>query len=489
MILRKQLFIIGGGDFMETGREKEIVSRSVDKWVKATTKDYSKWLEGSPSYVTYYQLNTDATKQDSALENVHSLTGTSTPNKYNKIEDVALYGVDALDIQNEIADQGMKSSVNGDFIMLPETIRPYAGDFFVFDYDGLRDHMFKVDDVQFDKASAEKYFKCSFSLYQEESSSILGNVEKEFTMQYNNIGTESKTVIEKTTDVMATKAKAVVDRLIDDYASNYYDEEMDKFLYKDDVGYWSPYLERFLNQNSIMKKYDRKIMEDFYADDYFGVARSKIYNEESYRDSIFQKITDADPNLVLDNTFMCKTEYDLKKDRSMPFFHTGDGYRLVTVLDRKYSNGLEEYAGAFDFMFEKPSDTLLSKMAASSYKIVTSDADLEKKQELILPGDIIYLVDKSNNFIIKKVARAVTKTDSTGDYLDLQDVGAQTLMSTEVSDVALGIVKQYLAGSLSLSESNLLAITKYYFAKSFRNYILEAFVIFALKQGISGFYK
>ena len=54
-------------------REKTILKKSVDRYVKAVVKDYSKYFEGSPTYITYYQLNDMATLQDTALETVNSL--------------------------------------------------------------------------------------------------------------------------------------------------------------------------------------------------------------------------------------------------------------------------------------------------------------------------------------------------------------------------------------------------------------------------------
>ena len=51
-----------------------------------------------------------------------------------------------------MADQleagGLMTGVSGEIIFLPDTVRPYAGDFFMFDTDGMETHLFQITDVQ-----------------------------------------------------------------------------------------------------------------------------------------------------------------------------------------------------------------------------------------------------------------------------------------------------------------------------------------------------
>jgi hypothetical protein len=221
-------------------RQKDLISRTIDKYKSTTLTDYAKYFEGSPTYITYYQLDMDATKQDTNLENVHSLVGSSTPNKYKLIHDVVIYGVDALSVSNEISEKGLQSLISGDFVLLPDSIRPYPGDFFKFDDLELQEHLFRVNDVQYDKASPRKFFRCQYSLWQD-NSNILGeqtpegtykNVSDEFVLDYDSIGGETSAIIKKADAAVADKIKLMVDGLIERYMTLFYDEDMDTFTFK-----------------------------------------------------------------------------------------------------------------------------------------------------------------------------------------------------------------------------------------------------------------
>ena len=147
-------------------RAKDIIKKNVTSYLNATTNSqYLLYFEGSPTYITYYQLDSTASLMDAGLEAVNSLIGANTPKKYKKIFEVPIYGVDALDVSNELSERGLEAMVNGEFMMLPNTVRPYPGDFFTFEYEGLEPHLFKINDVQYDKITPEKYFRCLYSLY------------------------------------------------------------------------------------------------------------------------------------------------------------------------------------------------------------------------------------------------------------------------------------------------------------------------------------
>ena len=53
-------------------REKTILKKSVNRYVNTVAKDYSKYFEGSPTYITYFQLDDNASTQDAGLETVNT---------------------------------------------------------------------------------------------------------------------------------------------------------------------------------------------------------------------------------------------------------------------------------------------------------------------------------------------------------------------------------------------------------------------------------
>jgi len=277
-------------------RAKDVLKKKISNYLEATTSgSYLKYFEGSPTYITYYQLDSSASLQDVGLENVNSLVGSNTPNKYKKITSVPIWGVDALDVQNELNERGLQAMVNGEILFLPNSVRPYAADFFVFEYPGLETHLFRINDVQYDKLSTEKYFRAQYSLFQNNADEIFENVSNEYEAQYDE-KTGNVKIVEKAEAAASEETKNLIDGLIDKFTSLFYDEETDTFICSgrgfddDEYSYWSPYLQHFLHETKALDKYNAEIMTEFYINDINEVDNSEIYNEQAYRNSLFRAV-------------------------------------------------------------------------------------------------------------------------------------------------------------------------------------------------------
>jgi hypothetical protein len=344
-------------------RQKDLITRTVDKYKSTTLKDYAKYFEGSPTYVTYYQLDSVATQQDSNLENVNNLIGANSPNKYKKIEDMVIYGVDALQISNEISEKGLQSLISGDFVILPDSIRPYPGDFFVFDDSELQEHLFRINDVQFDKASPRKFFRCAFALYQDNTDLILGNVEGDYVLNYESIAGETSAVIRKEDAAIAENVKKLVDGLVSKYTTLFYDEDMDTFSCvvtgtqaTDLLSLWSPYLQKFIHDHKVLEKYTDNFMTEIYVNDINQSTNREIFSDLAYFNSMFRKVELGEP-LTFENSFMARsTIYDLKSTRNLPFFHGTHTYNDLQV--RRDSSSF--YPGSFHLVFQDYGQTFAS---------------------------------------------------------------------------------------------------------------------------------
>jgi hypothetical protein len=433
-------------------REKDVVQRTVSKFLQTTTEAYTKYFEGGPTYIIYYQLNPEASTQDMSLENVHSLVGTNTPNKYKRIEDVVVYGVDAMDISNEITRRGLESTISGEFIMLPDSIKPYPGDFFTFDYDGLRDHLFRIDNVQFDKASPKKFFRINFAIWKDNAEIILGtlkedgtysNISGDYVFNYQNIGGEDSAVVAKADATAAEKIKLLYDGYIDKFANLFYHEDMDIFVYK---GYelnfpsnvWSPYLQKFIHDNQLMNKYKKEILIEFYVNDVDERTNPAIFSDRAYRESIFRKLEVQDSNLSLENSFVGVSNYDLKLTRNLPFFHSTESYRVL----RLFNDGKPVFtADVINFLHQDFYEIFLS--LDNKYKLSIADLTDNDKLELIEEGKVFYTLDNNSN-----IAGVFLKGTGTS-YSSI------SLNNYEVEkDPIFKIVTDYLAGNLSFTSKN-----------------------------------
>ena len=330
-------------------RQRDIITRKTNSYLNATTKAYTEMYDGTPTFVTYYQIDSANSTEDVGLEAVNSLTGSDCPLKYRKIEDVKVYGIDALDVSNEISERGLISAVSGDFVIKPNSIIPSAGDFFTFDYEGMEDHLFRVNDVQFDKITPEKYYKCSFSLYPYNTDDILNNVSGDFNMTYNQDGSSGgeSSVISSSDAGTSEATKALVDNLIEKYETMFYDEDTDSFIYSDsDINYWSPYLQRFLHDTKALSKYNQELLTEIYIGNINESDYPSVFKEKFYRDSLFKNIISKNPKLTFDQTFMSVDKVDLKYIRNLPYFNSPLKYRVIRPVDIWDRTGLD-YQNAF----------------------------------------------------------------------------------------------------------------------------------------------
>ena len=464
-------------------RAKDVLKKKISNYLEATTSgSYLKYFEGSPTYITYYQLDSAASLEDIGLENVNSLVGANTPNKYKKIVSVPVWGVDALDVSNELNERGLQAMVNGELLFLPNSIRPYAQDFFVFEYPGLETHLFRINDVQYDKLSPEKYYRAQFSLFQNNANEIFENISEEYEAQYDETTGEIKIV--KASDAAATQeSKNLVDALIDKFASLYYDEETDTFICSDrnlseDVySYWSPYLQKFLHETKALDKYNSEIMTEFYINDINEVDNQEIYSEEAYRNSLFRAVQIQNNDVNFEMNFLCVPEYNLKCTRNLPFFMSTLNFKLITPIVSKSRDPLR-YTNAFPLFFAN--STKLFKDVDHYHKVHKMDElHLARLEPYLHPGELVYECNQ-HELEPTKMYMVFEKTDSEtgGSYLEVEDVSIERLIKQSINTTSLcsdlfNIIKNYLNGNFKITDDVVTTLNNMYYKPSVENYILK----------------
>jgi hypothetical protein len=470
-------------------REKDIVRKSVDSYVKATSQDYSKYMEGGPTYLTYYSYDNAASTQDYDLEDVHSFAGANSPRKYKKIDDVVVYGVDPLAIQSELSNRGLETKISGKFVALPDSLQPTSEDFFSFDVDGLRDHLFRVIEIQYDKPTNNAFYEVQWELYPDDPSLILSNVEDEYVTEYSNIGNKDKTVVKKTSADQADKAKSIVDLMIERFSEDFYDPEIDEFVYRayeqdgTATDIWCPYLQKFLYNNKILSKYSPKVMDDYFILDVGESENPGIYWDSIYRKSIYRALETQSNCMSFESSFAMIGDYGLKNNRNLPFFMNP---RLSYALE--FYDGKESFwLRAFHYILADEQSMVYT--AGSSYKFV-NEADLETKSGLE-PGKIIYQVPTKDS-MIPVDAYYLQKNDTT---IDVVPAGINDMVSSELADeysddILFSLARDYILGKdITISDDLLKKINSRDYVRTVHDYLLIPAAIFVLKKTIDAVYE
>jgi len=477
-------------------RQKDIIKNTVTSYLSSTTKDYSKYFEGSPTFITFYQIDSAASLQDVGLETTNSLVGSNTGHKYNRISEVPVWGVDALDVSNEINERGLQSIVNGELLFLPDSVRPYPGDFFVFEYNGMEEHLFKINDAQFDRISPKKYFRVQFSLYQSNANEILDNIADDYICEYNTDGnSDSIKIVKKSEAAEVEASKKLVDKIIKKYETLFYNDDMDTFVSRDHLAFneyfWSPYVQHFLHETKVLDTYESEILSEIYVMDINEIDNEIIYNEEAYRNSLFRNIEIQNNNVTFDQNFLCiVNNYNLKQNRNLPFFMSPLSFKLVTPIVKSADSDIGAYTDSFPIFLT--AKTGMFKDVPHNFKLVNfSDAAELAAHDAEIPfkeGDVLYECPVIET-VPDKIGYVTEVTDSTiGETsLELVDAGIVYMLSnstpvTEGFEIFNNIIKPYLNNTFELTEDIITFLDNYYYKENVENYILMPIIIYILKQ-------
>jgi hypothetical protein len=252
-----------GKFIQEDSIEKKVLSNYFDNYLD-TTERYSKWLQGSPTFVTYYSINLESSTQDQGLNNVMEVVGGESPIKYNKIEDFPIYLEGEMNFSTNLEeDAGFDSESEGSAIILPGTIVPQNDDLIVFNI-LEKNYIYRVANVEFSNTSIRKFYKISFFVSPFDIETLESRqVKDEYSVIYNNIGTENDPVISKKEFTFLDDIDKIIDYLSERYIRFYYDKKTNSFVYNldkmnmtihdfyKDNGIYDPKLALFIKRNNL----------------------------------------------------------------------------------------------------------------------------------------------------------------------------------------------------------------------------------------------
>lgn len=217
---------------------------------------YYKWNDKSGTTVKYFNQNKEATMLDNSTKLYYADIGLDSPIKYNMIEDFMLYGIEQIAINMENEEFGPQASeISGEAIVLPNTIIPYVGDYFVIKYTE-EDLLFRVIDASPDTLeNGANIYKIQYKLESSTLESILehDNIEDTYNMVINNIGTGFNPIIRHESYNMIKALDQVLYNLRTYYKSIFYKERVQTFVFLyNGQRFYDPYMIEFLKENKIL---------------------------------------------------------------------------------------------------------------------------------------------------------------------------------------------------------------------------------------------
>ena len=306
--------------------EKRMIDDNVFAYEKRLKSPVSRFIETTPTFVTYYHVNVDESTTDTGFVDVASIIGNRSPIRFNKIESFPLYGIEQIILQLQDTDQGLDSSFESEAVIAPGSIKPVQNDFFVIPY--LKDpYLFRVTEVIYDTIMSDNYYKIGYKLEYIDDAEVrnLDNqVHEKYTCILENIGTENNCIIQLESKDLLDKIDAMYDDMASTYKSLFYNDRHNCFLGEFGSGQYlyDPLQTQFINEHQLFNK--KNDLQCLMLTDEFTDSKRRI----KYERSLYRFIERRNPNLV--NEFKYDTYLGIN-NRETSFYRWMD--KSIYILD------------------------------------------------------------------------------------------------------------------------------------------------------------
>lgn len=250
------------GKFINTNYN-DTIDGLIDSMKSIINNPYYKWSDQPPTKVTYYNISKEASTLDEGSKIEYSDIGSNSPIKYNKITDFIVYGLENISINLNNEDFGVESdSIEGEAIILPGTITPYPGDYFSINYLEEKKILFRINQISPDTLeNGANLYKVGYKL---ESTDGLDNIEMnlndEYTMLVNNVGTSFNSIIRKESYNFIEVVDNITVALKKYFKAIFYNSRVQTFTFKFLENYfYDPYMIEFMINNKVLEGDDEYI--------------------------------------------------------------------------------------------------------------------------------------------------------------------------------------------------------------------------------------
>lgn len=218
--------------------EKKLVNDNIFMYEQRLGSQFSRFLDKTPSFTTYYALNNIESTVDNGFMNVERILGSDSPIRFKKVNSFPIYGLDQILLEIQDEEQGLDTSYDGEATILPNTLKPLPNDFFIINY-LEKDYLFMVTDVAFDTIKSNNFYKINFTLRSVDSLDIsyLENQTNEiYDCILTNVGTKDKCLIKHDEMEMLETLDIIYGQIADRYKIYFYDPRYNSFLFPDSDG-------------------------------------------------------------------------------------------------------------------------------------------------------------------------------------------------------------------------------------------------------------
>lgn len=273
----------------------QYVNNNINIYTKNKIGQYSKFLDKNPIFVTYYHINQALSRQDVGTGTIETELGERSPIKFNKVLQFPIYNIPELkpDVTYDETGYDIEMDCN-DLIILPNTIKPRSGDYFIVSFPGIKEFLFRVNNFRYNTIQSNDYYMIDADIKRIgndlEDQYLTGQVIEEYLTVFDNIGTEDRCFV-KTTDISYVNSMADLFYKLRDYYKNaFYIRDLNSFTYQTGrfsetgrpIYRYDGYLEAFINRSHIF--YDENSEESLVLtpNDVFDDRFNFVFDQSLY---------------------------------------------------------------------------------------------------------------------------------------------------------------------------------------------------------------
>ncbi len=304
------------GNFTNTQYKATIDNLIVGFKERMKNQTFTWFTDKNPTPVTYYKINHEQSMLDGPTGLEYDRLGKKSPLKYNKIENFFIYGIDRMNINLNDTEYGLEADpIDGEGIILPNSIEPTAGDYFSINY--LNEKLlFLVTSVTVDTLEdGSNFYQINFKLDQTKINIIDDQVVENYNMIIGNIGTKFKSVIKSSEYKLIAFLEEYSDRMQEYFINLFYDDRVQTFIfYLGDTRLYDPCMIEFIKRNNLFNRernryihIDHQLeMERTFSIEYdCSLYRSMELKNKNLIDRIFATASLIDQ---VNSTFNCRAE-------------------------------------------------------------------------------------------------------------------------------------------------------------------------------------
>ena len=290
------------GNFINTNYNKTI-DNLVEGAKSRLNNPFYIYGDRKPTIVTYYNINHNASTLDKGSSTLYDDIGQNSSLRFNKIENFHLYGLEKINVNLEVGEYGLESPIEGEALILPNTIVPVPGDMFIINHVIDKPYLFMVTGIGIDTLyTGANFYKISYKLTRTDMDALtsLETVQtiKRFTYKAGNVGTTLTPLIESNQAELIDKIEDNIDTLLNYYMNLFYKNSVQNFILEYQHMYlYDPYLIEFMIRNKLFA---------LSCNNYFHVEQAVYIGDTfalEYDHTIFKDIEIKKSNMRLNSVY------------------------------------------------------------------------------------------------------------------------------------------------------------------------------------------